>query len=249
MQRASVGRVVLNWVFLAVGVAALLISIRFLTHQSKKGAKKKRAGGFSFVVVTAKATRGNIVRSLTVSGDVAPYRSFTLRSEIDAAIKTVKFRAGQVVKKGDLLLTFDRSDLDLAVRHKQALLRKSQAALLKADAQLARDRDDYSRLRRLKVGRTVTESELERARFQVKASEANVSEMKAAIVLQRVELDMAKRNLERAELRAPRNGVVNALFVEEGDQVTRGTKLFEITGTDRIEVHLLVPLRYSDEVP
>lgn len=249
MQRASITRTIANWIFLIAGIATLLFSVRYLTHKSAKGAKKKGGHGFAFVVVTAKAKKGEIVRALTVSGDVAPYRSFTLRSEIDAPVASVLFRPGQRVKKGDLLLTFDRSDLDLAVRHKQALLRKSQAALQRAEAQLSKDKDDYNRLRRLRVGRTVTESELERARFQVKASEAGVSEMKAAIALQRVELDMAKRNLERAELRAPRNGVINGLFVEEGDQVTRGTKLFEVTGSDRLEVHLLVPLRYSDEVP
>lgn len=74
------------------------------------------------------------------------------------------------------------------------------------------------------------------------AAEAGTRAAEASRDAARVALRKAELNVERTTIRAPFNATVHAKFVDVGSQVSPGTKLAELAGTDEYWIEVAVPL-------
>jgi RND family efflux transporter MFP subunit len=138
--------------------------------------------------------------TVVASHEVVAKRKVEITSLLSGKISEIKVSEGKKVKKDELLLLFDKRELEYQVAQAEGAY---DAAVAQRD-----------KMKKAKDNNQATEED-------VKAAEGQVKQAKAA-------LDLAKLNLERAEIRAPIDGVVSSIKVEAGLSVAAGTPLITI---------------------
>ncbi|WP_115720068.1 efflux RND transporter periplasmic adaptor subunit [Gallaecimonas mangrovi] len=128
-------------------------------------------------------------------------------SDVSGRVVEMPVKDNQEVKKGDLLMRIDPDKYQIAVEQAQALVDARKAAMNMRDADAKR---------RIALDRKV----VSRESLDDASNAANVAkaEYKQALA----QLDEAKWNLSRTEVRAPVDGYVTNLNVHQGDYATAG---------------------------
>lgn len=115
------------------------------------------------------------------TGIVLPARSWDISAEVSNKINKLHFIEGQFVKKGDLLVEFDRAFKALDVRLAKTALAQANANLAKANENLARKKKlsegvvSVAELRDAMLDATIAETEAEKAAIQLKMAELILS--------------------------------------------------------------------------
>jgi multidrug efflux system membrane fusion protein len=156
-------------------------------------------------VTVASAALGELPIVLEVVGRAEAYESVTLMSRIDGQVASVRYREGQQVRQGELLILLDAGDFE-------ARARQAQANLARNEALLARARTDVERYVALQARGFVSEEKVNELRTTAAAAAASVKADQAA-------LELARRQLSYTTIRAPFTGVVGARLVFPGSAV------------------------------
>jgi multidrug resistance efflux pump len=143
-----------------------------------------------------------------------------LAPDVSGLVTAVMVKDNQAVKMGDILFVIDRDRFALNEE-------RAAAALSQIEPQLAQARIEYTRNGRL--GDLVSSETREQSRVKVQRLEANLRHAKA-------QLAMARLDLERAQVRAPFDGVVTNLELLPGDYAKAGSPIFALISTSSVRV-------------
>jgi RND family efflux transporter MFP subunit len=152
------------------------------------------------------------------------------------------------VKAGALLVQLDDRDRVLALRRQQASSMEAHAAQIRASTLVAKAKDLEQRLAKLEKHELVSEEALAQARIDLRTARAAVAQTQAQAALRYVEILTARRELDRARIRAPFSGRLSKRLVAVGDRVDVGTPLVELVGGAGLELHLYVPVSTVNRV-
>ncbi|MES2981898.1 MAG: efflux RND transporter periplasmic adaptor subunit [Verrucomicrobiota bacterium] len=136
------------------------------------------------------------------------------------------FEDGAFFKAGEVLLELDPADLQTEVFASESRLARTEAALIQEQA-----RAKQAKLNWQDIGYDEEPSPLVLRVPQLREAEANVNASKA-------DLEQARRNLERAKVKAPFDGRVDKRLVGLGQAVNATTQLGIIFGTATAEIRL-----------
>lgn len=136
------------------------------------------------------------------------------------------FEDGAFFKAGDILLELDPADLQTEVFASESRLARAEAALVQEEA-----RAKQAKLNWQDIGYDEEPSPLVLRVPQLREAEANVNAAKA-------DLEQARRNLDRAKVKAPFDGRVEKRLVGLGQAVNATTQLGNIFGTLTAEIRL-----------
>ncbi|CAM4062962.1 efflux RND transporter periplasmic adaptor subunit [Vibrio neonatus] len=161
-----------------------------------------------------------IAKKIDLYGRTAPNRDVELSAELAGKIDQLKVRKGEVVKRGQIIATIDKGDLDIQLERATALLRVKQKELNAATTLKKRGLQN-------EVAFTTAEAELANA----KASVANV-----------------KLGLKNSIIRAPFAGVIDRLHVELGDYVARGDQVAHLIDLDKLVIEADLSERHIQQV-
>jgi len=150
---------------------------------------------------------------LLLPGETEAWQDVRVASDMAGQVEWIGPREGAQVKKGELLVKVDVSAL-------KAALDRAQAAFDLAD-------ELYQRRQQLYDGKLIAKEDLDRS----------VTERALALG----NLRQAKVEYERGFARAPVDGVVNYLFVDEGEFIDRGKPLLDLVNVDKIKINVSVP--------
>jgi RND family efflux transporter MFP subunit len=165
-----------------------------------------RSGTYTY----APQTRDGKIRA-----DVVP-----LAADVSGRIKTVQVRDNQVVQRGDVLFIVDRIRL-------QNTLNLATAAVASAKARqdsVVREWNRYATLRD-----AVSQQERDNCQSAMEETQAQYQEAVANFKL-------AYINLERAEVRAPVNGIVTNLSLRPGAYAVVGEPVMALVDSDSFHV-------------
>lgn len=165
-------------------------------------------------------TRRDLIEMQNVIGSLAANENTTIRPEITGLIREIRFDEGQKVKKGELLVKLDDSEL-------RAQVAQSEARHELAKLNLARSEN-------LRVTQSNTQADVDRSR----------SEFAAAVA----DLDLLKVRLARTEIRAPFDGVAEARTLSPGDYVNTQSILTTFADLSRMKIEFQVPERFLGKV-
>lgn len=179
------------------------------------------------------AAAAEAAETLRLTGTVTARQRAHLSPRVSGLVKVVHVDAGDVVKRGDVLVELDRTLGELAVR-------RAEAALSEARTQLAEARRLQSEAKELVVDNFIPETE-------ARARGANVELTDATATRLEVELREAVERLERHAVPAPFAGVIASKQTEAGEWVETGTPVVELVGTEGLRIDVQAPQeRFSD---
>ena len=171
------------------------------------------------------ATARNLVSTVTASGKIQPMTKVDVSSDITGRIIELRVREGEVVKKGDLLLRIDPSTFEAAVARAEAGLASSRASAVQAEANRAQAERAAQRARELRAQNPnlVSDEQLEQAETSFRVAEAVAVSTERQVDQAQAFLQEARDQLAKTVLRAPMDGQVTRVAVEEGEVAVPGT--------------------------
>ena len=176
-------------------------------------------------VVTVK--RDIIVRGPIVSGELRAAQEATIRAELGGSVLQVSVEEGQTVRRGAVIARIEAATLDDARR-------SAESGVRAAENQLAVARREAERTQQLVSAGALAARDLEIARNNVSAAEAQLADAQSRLV-------SAQKQLGDTIVRAPINGVVSDRTVNLGDVVTAGTPLFTVIDPSSMRLEASVP--------
>ena len=123
-------------------VAASLVFALALTAcggKDEAAAKPAAAPSAALAVELTAVTSASLTRAVAVSGAIAPWQEMQLGVELSGnRVAEVQVEVGDVVKRGDVLLTLDARTLKSELRQAEALMKEAASGVLLAQSQLNR---------------------------------------------------------------------------------------------------------------
>lgn len=190
------------------------------------------------LVRVAEVTRQDLTFDVRAQGTVLPRTETTLIAQVAGTVTSVSrnFETGGFFSRGEVLVTLDARDYEVAVRRAKAQVAQAQLALVQQEAEAEVAIEEWGDL-----GEGEPSSLVMR---QPQVAQALAGREAAAAELEKAELD-----LERTRIRAPFDGRVRSKRVDLGQFLTPGAPLATIHATDYAEIRLPVPddqLAYLD---
>lgn len=219
---------------------------------------------------------GSQVPVLPLYGEVLAPDQQTITATLAGRVAERPVSEGMSVKQGDLLLALDEADigpalaqaraqvddLDAQISSEQVRYRNDQEALKSEQAIVANARRQFERIESL-VGRNLASREnleaatdaLARAELTVSTRQRAIQEhparlqsLEAKLAQARANLSATERDVDRARVVAPFDGVVTGIEVAVGDQVSRNEPLLTVYPTRGLEVRARVPQVFQNEL-
>jgi multidrug efflux pump subunit AcrA (membrane-fusion protein) len=199
-------------------------------------------------------------------GLVIPFRRINLSAEIAGRVteKPENLQAGSFVKKGIKLLEIDKRFYQLEVDRLTAEKEQTEAAgeviaeQVTSTYKLIDIAEDQRKLEEANVKRSenlrergaITQSQYEADRKTYLSIQNSVTTLEnqlnqllkqkfqnqKTVAIAQAKIDQAQRDLDLSTLKAPISGLIVDDFVEQDDFVQRGTALFQLEDTSKVEI-------------
>ena len=157
---------------------------------------------------------------ISTTGTILPNEEVELRSEISGRVIGIYFKEGSRIKKGELLLKLDDSDL------------KAQLKKLRVEVEYAKQ--DSSRQAQLMEVSATTQEVYDAALNRLRIAQADI--------------ELVGVQIDKTEIRAPFNGVVGLRQVSEGSYLTPAGVISQFQEIDPVKVEFKVPEKYAGQV-
>jgi RND family efflux transporter MFP subunit len=212
-------------------VAFVILGLTLLLSGCKAEAEKPASTAPVAVQVGAEnvvsVDKSTVIVGPIVSGELKPEREATLRAEVGGSMLEVTVLEAQAVKQGAVLGRIETRTLEDA--------RQSAASSVRsAENQLAVARRELERTEKLSSAGALAARDVDVARNNVSAAEAQVADTKSRLA-------SAERSLGDTVIRAPFSGIVSKRAVNVGDVVSPGTELFVIIDPSSMRLEGSVP--------
>jgi len=200
-----------------IGIAVLLLVVAGV------GIAKSRQGKDITPVTLAKVTRMDLTSKVSSNGKIDAQRKVDLSANVMGQIVNLAVREGDVVKKGSFLLQIDQKQLAASAKGAAASLQALFSDRDAARANAVEARNSFERAQKNFGQKIIPAAELDRARAAYDAAQANVAASEQRIEQARAGVAAAQDTLSKTTIRAPMDGIVTALPVEEGEVAVIGT--------------------------
>ena len=177
-------------------------------------------------------------RNLNFTGTAVADRESTLSFKVKGTIQEIRVKVGDKVKTGTLLAQLDKTDLQVNLDSARAALKTAQADAQSAQTSVYTTHSTYDRIQKLYEKDNVSLSEFEKARGDYETAKAQLQAAESRINTANSELKAAENQLKYTRLTAPFDGIINDIFVEEGEETTSGAAVFSLNGLGNLEVNV-----------
>jgi RND family efflux transporter MFP subunit len=267
MKKGVLFKTVRVAVVLLVSVAIAVILVQLRPRAEKQA---RTTDGRLVEVVRTRSQRLPMI--VEAYGTVAPRESLKLVAEVRGQVVAMHaaFVEGGLVKSGEVLVTIDPRDYELAVRRAKVGLRQAQAELdrlaqeilnLNASLKLARSDVDLAlaelnRFRKLAGKDMTSRSVLDKADRQVLSSRERVQSLENQMAvtgperirlegqmeMARVSLEQAILDLERCRIDTPFDAWVTEKMVETGQHLSIGQSVGSIYRVGAFDIEVKIPV-------
>lgn len=158
--------------------------------------------------------------TLSVTGSIEANEQVEIRAQISGLIRSISFQEGSSVKKGQVLVKID--DTELRAQLSQALTRQNLAA------------ENAGRARQLLQKEAISRQEHDVALAELKSL--------------RAQTQLIQAQLAKTTIRAPFSGRIGLRNISAGGYLTPETVVANLVSTDPIKISFSVPEKYANQV-
>jgi HlyD family secretion protein len=237
-----------KWILIGLGaLIAILVGVRLLAGPKDTGIK----------VTAETVSRRTIVETVNASGKVYPEVEVKVSPDISGEIVELNVQEGDSVRKGQVLARIyadvyssQRDEASSRVVQSQATVANNAAALEALKSQLEFDKQTFNRNKQLFDEKVISQAEFEQYQSKYLASQAqynaalqNIRSLQAGVQSAQTQLSAANKNLGRATIVAPMDGVISMLTVKQGERVVgtaqmAGTEMMRVADLSTMEVRV-----------
>ena len=180
---------------------------------------------------------GSSVEQRTFTGRAKAVREANLAARIPGTLIKLPVKVGDMVKAGDVLTKIDPQDFTTALD-----AARGQLAQMKSEVEFAQR--EYQRILDIKKSnaKLISPSRFDLSQRNLKSAQAGLTQAKAAV-------KQASDNLQYTQLKAPFDGQVSAVLVENFEEVAPKQPLVRILDTSKIEMTIDIPEQLISSVP
>jgi HlyD family secretion protein len=200
-----------------IGIAVLVVAVVVF------GIAWSRRGKDVTAVTMARVSRQDLTSKVSANGKIDAQRKVDLSANIMGQIVNLAVREGDEVKKGTFLLQIDQKQLAASAQGAAASLQALFSDRDAARATAVAAQHDFQRAQANFAQKIIPAAELDRARAGYDSARANVAAIEKRIDSARANVAAAQDTLSKTTIRAPMDGIVTALPVEEGEVAVIGT--------------------------
>ena len=237
----------LKWTLIILGIVAAVL----LLGKAFGGGKKTEK------VAIEKASKRTIIESVNASGKVYPEIEVKISPDIAGQITDLYVEEGDSVKKGKILAriyadiyALQRDEAASRVNQSVATVDNGKASLESLQANLDLAKQTLDRNKTLFDQKVISKAELEQyevtyrsAQANYKAAMQNIKGLQANVQSTQTGLNKANKDLGRATIIAPMDGVISSLKVKKGESVAGssfnvGTEMMTVADMSVLEVRV-----------
>ena len=221
---ATKKQIIIPIVILAVGIAGMAVF-----SSMKKPPEEKEKVDNTPIVAVESISVAPMTLEVSSYGMVKPKYETQLVAQVNGEIVELSaaFVRGGFVTENQLLARIDPSDYQAALIEAQANMASARAALEKEVAQGKVAESEWKQIK------DTSPTELSLRKPQLAQELARVKAAQASVL-------RAERNLERTEIRAPYNAMIDSRSVGLGSFVGTGSQIGHVLGTSIAEIRLPV---------
>jgi len=173
----------------------------------------------------AEIERRDLVEYVTASGNIRARRAVDMSSDISAKVAELLVDEGEDVEEGQVLLRLDPVREEAGVSRAEATLSQARATQAQMEANLLQAQRNLDRLLALRARDSllVSNQQVDDARTSVEVSQAQLRSAEFGVSQNQAALEEAQDRLSKTIIRAPMDGKVTRLNVEQGETVIIGT--------------------------
>ena len=171
----------------------------------------------SLPVSVAAVRDGDLILSVSTTGQVRSDGEATLKAEVSGTIQQVLVRPGDRVRRGQVLLRLDPRSFDLAVQEAEAGVAEAEVRYQDAVAPDS-----------IVLGRPPT------------AEQRRIALTRSGLQIARVRLDKARLERERATITAPFDGMVDRVDRAAGERVAGGETMTRVVNLAALRIEASV---------
>jgi len=204
-------------------IIIIVIALLVLGTAASIQASRGRTSGVE--VRTEEIELRDLVEVVTASGNIRALRTVDVSSEVSAKVSELLVDEGEDVLRGQILLRLEPDQYRASVARTEASLAQARAGQTQQEANLLQAERDLNRLLALRARDTVLVSglQVDDARTRVDVAVATLTSSQHGVSQWQASVDEAMEQLSKTIFRAPMDGKVTRLNVEEGQTVIIGT--------------------------
>jgi HlyD family secretion protein len=195
---------------IGIALAAVIAGAAYLYLGGNNGAATYR---------TAKVERGDILDTITATGNINAVTTVSVGSQISGTISNLFVDYNSRVSKGQVIARIDPRLLEAAVLQARGAFENAKASLEKAKVSVTDANRTYRRNLELVKDGFVAQSDVDAAQTAYEQAVASQKSADASVMQATGSLNVAQANLEYATIRSPVDGIVISRSVDVGQTV------------------------------
>lgn len=217
-------------------IIVAVVSVRFAIVKNGEIQREKQMKSMSTMNVELKQVeKMEVYKSIEIPGRVQSMNKVDLVARIDGYLQKKHFNEGDYVKKGQILFTIEQTQYLNALNQAKAQVENAKATLYKAQR-------DYNRGAELVKKDYISKSTYDGLFADKKAAAANLKAAQATLA-------EAQRNYAYTTIKAPVDGKIGSLQIQEGNYVSVSSGILAtITKIDPIYVKYSVDSKKFEEL-
>ncbi|KNZ70062.1 RND family efflux transporter MFP subunit [Thermincola ferriacetica] len=185
-------------------------------------------------VSVVKVEKGSVTNNTVITGKVTASAEVMIIPKIAGKVTRVTVDVGSKVKRGDLLVQLDTTELNAQLKQAQAALELAKGNAVQNDYRIQDAWNNLKRMENLYKEGAISKQQYELALLQYNLSLNTPTE--AQVKQAQANVDLIKAQLANARITAPINGEISVKNVEIGELVGPSAPVLTIVDTGNVYV-------------
>lgn len=194
-------------------------------------------------VETEIAERRTITQIVSASGRIQPETEVIIRPDVSGEIIELAVNEGDFVRQRDLLVRIKPDIYQAQIDNLNAALLTQQSRMEQARANMLQAEVEFEKNQQLYEQELISELAYKQSLNNYEAQKANFKASQYQIESARAQLRQAEEELEQTVVRAPQDGTITQLAVEQGERVLgqsqmSGTEMMRVARLEQMEIEV-----------
>lgn len=198
-----------KWLFAAL--TALVLILVFWAYSATRSKPNP--------LMTATVRQGDIENVIAATGKMDAIERVNVGAQVSGQVKKLYIKAGDNVRKGQLIAEIDDQPQRSDLRNAQAALSVAQADLQTRQATLVRQQAQFQRLQQMVKTNAVSRQDFDTAAEAWRIAQAELTAQQARVIQAQIEVDKKQLDLGYTRIMAPIDGTVVAIVTKQGQTV------------------------------